>query len=165
MVFETFSEEYSRIDLTCIPDDLIICDGSCLRNPGPGGWALIHVKDGRTSVRSGSSPHTTNNIMELTAAIESLILKPCFIYTDSSYVVNGINSWIHTWKRNGWKNSQREVVKNLELWQKITSLHTPNTQVKWIKGHASLDVEDPAQKAMIQLQHAVDLLARQKAHG
>jgi ribonuclease HI len=119
----------------------LITDGSCLGNPGPGGWACILRYNDLKKEMYGFEPHTTNNRMELTAAIEGLrILKePCEIeiITDSEYVKNGITKWISGWKRNGWVTKAKSPVLNRELWQELESLaekHT--TQWSWTKGHA-----------------------------
>jgi ribonuclease HI len=118
-------------------------DGSCSKNPGgPGGWAWI-TKDGRQD--SGLSISTTNNIMELTAAIEAV--KHAFVHhvddirvwSDSKYVVDGITSWIHGWKRKGWKTSKGEPVKNKELWIELDELTTVvNIEFRWVRGHTGL---------------------------
>ena len=120
----------------------IYTDGACSGNPGPGGWgALLMYKDTKKEI-SGGKKDTTNNVMELTAVIEGLkLLKfPCKVklYSDSAYVVNGFNQkWIYGWIKNGWKNSNKEPVKNKELWQELYDL-TKVHEVEFIKvkGHA-----------------------------
>ena len=120
----------------------IYTDGACSGNPGPGGWgALLMYKDTKKEI-SGGKLDTTNNVMELTAVIEGLkLLKfPCKVklYSDSAYVVNGFNQkWIYGWIKNGWKNSNKEPVKNKELWQELYDL-TKVHEVEFIKvkGHA-----------------------------
>jgi ribonuclease HI len=120
----------------------IITDGACLGNPGPGGWAyILHYKSHRREM-SGSEPHTTNNRMELTAAVRGLsaLKEPCEVevVTDSQYVKNGITEWIRKWKQNGWKTGGKQEVKNQDLWQELdaqASRH--NTRWVWTKGHAS----------------------------
>ena len=116
-------------------------DGACSGNPGPGGWgALIRFGEHEKELSDGAF-ETTNNRMELTAAIAALnaLNKPCQIdlYTDSQYVKGGITSWIHGWKKNGWKTSAKKPVKNVELWQALdeaVSRHSINWH--WVKGHA-----------------------------
>lgn len=123
----------------------LITDGACLGNPGPGGWACILRYGERTREMYGSSPETTNNRMELTAAIEGLraIKEPCEVEvtTDSEYLKNGITSWIHGWKRNGWKTAAKKPVVNQDLWRQLDELVSKH-RVKWTwtKGHA--DHED-----------------------
>jgi ribonuclease HI len=120
----------------------LITDGACLSNPGPGGWAYIlrygkHLKEGY-----GSEPRTTNNRMELMAAIKGLeaLKEPCEveIITDSEYLKNGITNWIARWKRNGWRTAAKKPVINQDLWmalEEATARH--KTRWSWTKGHAS----------------------------
>ena len=119
----------------------LITDGACLGNPGPGGWASILRYNGNTREMFGSAPQTTNNRMELTAAIEGLraIKEPCEVevVTDSEYVKNGITQWIHGWKRNGWKTSSKKPVVNQDLWMELDALaSTHRINWTWTKGHA-----------------------------
>jgi len=121
-------------------------DGACSGNPGPGGWgALLQAKDGEVVVKErelkGGEANTTNNRMELLAAIHALeaLEKPSVItvVTDSAYVKNGVTGWIHGWKRNGWKTANRKPVKNVELWQRIDEAQARHTvTLEWVKGHA-----------------------------
>ncbi|MDA9274484.1 ribonuclease HI [bacterium] len=121
-------------------------DGACSGNPGPGGWgALLQAKDGTTVVKErelkGGEPATTNNRMELLAAInalESLTRRTeITIVTDSNYVKNGITSWIFGWKKNGWKNAAKKPVANAELWQRLDAVNSQHDVTwKWVKGHA-----------------------------
>lgn len=121
-------------------------DGACSGNPGPGGWgALLIARDGDTVIKErllkGGEANTTNNRMELLAAIEALnaLGKPCAItvITDSAYVKNGVTGWIHGWKRNGWKTSNKKPVKNVELWQQLDQAQARHQVTwEWIKGHA-----------------------------
>ena len=116
-------------------------DGSCLGNPGPGGWAAILVWNGNEKELSGGEAETTNNRMELRAAIEGLAaLKrdmPVDLYTDSTYVRNGITGWINNWKRNGWRTSQRKPVKNRDLWQRLDELvQQHQIEWHWVRGHS-----------------------------
>ncbi len=119
----------------------IFTDGACKGNPGPGGWgAILRFQDNEKEL-NGYNKLTTNNIMELTAVIESLkaISKPfeIEITTDSKYVKNGITAWIHNWKRNGWKTASKKPVKNKELWIELDNLiQKHNVLWKWVKGHS-----------------------------
>ena len=119
----------------------IFTDGACKGNPGPGGWGAI-LRYGTTEKEIyGASKNTTNNIMELTAVIESLknLKKPCelIITTDSKYVKNGITEWIHNWKKNGWRTAAKKEVKNKELWIELDSLiQIHSISWDWVKGHS-----------------------------
>ena len=119
----------------------IFTDGACKGNPGPGGWGAI-LRYGTTEKEIyGASKNTTNNIMELTAVIESLknLKKPCelIITTDSKYVKNGITEWIHNWKKNGWRTAAKKEVKNKELWIELDSLiQIHSITWDWVKGHS-----------------------------
>ena len=119
----------------------IFTDGACKGNPGPGGWGAI-LRHGSTEKEIyGASKNTTNNIMELTAVIESLknLNKPCelIITTDSKYVKNGITEWIHNWKKNGWRTAAKKEVKNKELWIELDSLiQIHSISWDWVKGHS-----------------------------
>ncbi|SEP83506.1 ribonuclease HI [Thalassovita taeanensis] len=121
-------------------------DGACSGNPGPGGWgALLRAMDGDRVIKEreikGGEAHTTNNRMELLAAINVLeaLERPSTltVVTDSAYVKNGVTGWIHGWKRNGWKTSNKKPVKNVELWQRLEQAQARHTVTwEWIKGHA-----------------------------
>lgn len=119
----------------------IYTDGACSGNPGPGGWGAI-LRHGETDRElAGGAADTTNNRMELMAAISSLkaLKTPCKVdlYTDSSYVRDGINGWINGWKRNGWKTAARKPVKNADLWQELDSARNGHEVTwHWVKGHA-----------------------------
>ncbi len=120
----------------------IFTDGACSGNPGPGGWAAILVAAGREKEISGGVLSTTNNRMELTAAIEALkkLKKPCSVtlYSDSAYLVNAfLQGWLISWKRNGWKNSTKQPVSNMDLWQELDTLSGIH-QITWrkVKGHS-----------------------------
>lgn len=119
----------------------IFTDGACSGNPGPGGWGAI-LRHGETEKElSGGEAHTTNNRMELMAAISALeaLKMPCSVvlHTDSQYLKDGITKWIVNWKRNGWKTSSKEPVKNAELWQRLdAALGRHEIHWKWVKGHA-----------------------------
>ena len=121
---------------------IIHTDGACSGNPGPGGWGAILDWNGHRKELSGGEAQTTNNRMELKAAIEALSAikggpHQVELYTDSVYVRDGISRWIHGWKRNGWKTAAKKPVKNAELWQELDAMtggHTVNWH--WVKGHA-----------------------------
>ena len=124
-------------------------DGACSGNPGPGGWGAILEWDGREKELSGGEAETTNNRMELTAAIMALeaLTRPCDVdlYTDSQYVRGGIMGWLKGWKRNGWRTADKKPVKNVELWQRLdeaASRH--NVEWHWVKGHAGHDMNERA---------------------
>jgi ribonuclease HI len=123
----------------------LITDGACIGNPGPGGWAAILRHGDVKRELYGSEPQTTNNRMELTAAIEGLraLKHTCDVevVTDSEYVKNGISTWIHGWKRNGWRTSAKKPVVNQDLWMELDALASQH-QIRWTwtKGHA--DHED-----------------------
>ena len=120
----------------------IYTDGACSGNPGPGGWgAVIFDQDDKQKNISGSEKNTTNNRMELLAAIMSLKKiksnSEVVIFTDSTYVKNGITEWMKNWKKNGWKNSSKKPVKNKDLWVKLDKLCEANSvSWKWVKGHS-----------------------------
>jgi ribonuclease HI len=120
----------------------MITDGSCLGNPGPGGWACILRFGGHKREMWGYAPHTTNNRMELTAPIEGLraLKERCAveIVTDSEYVKNGITTWIHGWKRKGWMTAAKKPVVNRDLWEELDRLVSGHdVKWEWTKGHAS----------------------------
>lgn len=116
-------------------------DGSCQGNPGPGGWGVLLRYGDTEKELFGSDKETTNNRMELMAAIQALeVLKRAAdvdLYTDSTYVQKGISEWIHTWKKNGWRTGAKKPVKNVDLWQRLDEAQQKH-QVKWhwVKGHA-----------------------------
>ena len=124
----------------------IFTDGGCSGNPGPGGWAYVMLSDGQlTSYSSGGEAQTTNNKMELTAVIRAiedaslLGVSEISISTDSQYVKNGITTWIFNWKKNGWKTSSKDPVKNRELWEHLDELNSTNKiRWTWVKGHAGI---------------------------
>ena len=116
-------------------------DGACSGNPGPGGWGAILSFGDHAKELKGGEPHTTNNRMELMAAIAALeaLKRPCAveIHTDSQYLRNGIMSWINNWKRNGWRTADKSPVKNVDLWKRLdTALAQHQVRWHWIKGHA-----------------------------
>ena len=119
---------------------VIHTDGACKGNPGPGGWGALLEYDGRRKEIFGGEPQTTNNRMELVAVIRALEAltraADVEIYTDSQYVKNGIESWIHGWKRNGWKTSDRKAVKNADLWRELDLLAARHRiRWHWVRGH------------------------------
>ncbi len=120
----------------------LITDGACIGNPGPGGWAAILRYNQHRKERYGHAPQTTNNRMELTAAIEGLkaIKEPCEVevITDSEYLKNGITTWIHNWKRRNWLTSEKKPVVNQDLWQELDEqVQRHQTSWVWTKGHAA----------------------------
>jgi ribonuclease HI len=120
----------------------IITDGSCIGNPGPGGWAAILRHGDKKREIYGSEPETTNNRMELQAAVEGLraLKEPCQVelITDSNYVKHGITEWIHRWKSNGWRTSGKKPVVNQDLWHALDELASQHhADWVWTKGHAS----------------------------
>jgi len=136
----------------------IYTDGSCLTNPGDGGWAAIINIDGEIKKISGNEKNTTNNRMELMAPINALKYinskDPIEIFTDSKYVKNGITEWINTWVLNNWKTSNKEDVKNKDLWIELYKLNQSlNVKWNWVKAHAG----DP-------LNEEVDMLAKEAAN-
>ncbi len=137
----------------------IYTDGSCLENPGNGGWAAIIIIDGKKNKIKGSKKNTTNNQMELIAPIQALKKIPkgskVQIFTDSKYVKSGITEWIHNWKKNGWKTANKQPVKNKELWTELDLL-TNEFEIKWswVKAHS----DD-------KLNNEVDLIAREMANS
>ena len=119
----------------------IATDGACKGNPGPGGWGAIIRSGAREKELSGGEALTTNNRMEMTAAIEALnaLTKPCRVtlFTDSRYVMDGLTKWVRGWQRNGWKTADRKPVKNADLWQALIAAAEPHRiDWQWVKGHA-----------------------------
>ena len=123
-------------------DVIVFTDGSCLGNPGKGGWAILIIEDNSTKEFFGSEKTTTNNRMELTAAINAVkktkSKKKVKIVTDSKYVKNGIETWINNWKKNNWKTSNKQNVKNKDLWIELdTLIQKRNINWSWVKGHSN----------------------------
>ena len=119
----------------------IFTDGACRGNPGPGGWGVLILLEGEEITLYGGENSTTNNQMEMMAAIKALEYfrekKSIELVTDSNYLKDGIEKWIHSWKKNGWRTSAKKPVKNQELWMKIDALnHFHEVQWKWVKGHS-----------------------------
>lgn len=128
--------------MTGKPANIVIIhtDGACKGNPGPGGWGAILQYGETTKEIFGGEPDTTNNRMELTAAIKALqaLKRPCTVelYTDSNYVKDGITKWIHDWKKRDWKTSDKKPVKNADLWQELeAALEFHQVSWHWVKGH------------------------------
>ena len=137
----------------------VYTDGSCLGNPGNGGWAFLVKKNDIISSRSGFVLNTTNNQMELTAAIKAIEFLDTNdvinLLTDSNYVKNGITSWIKNWKINNWKNSSKQPVKNKDLWKRLDELNSiKSVNWQWVKAHSTNNYNNQ-----------VDLLARQSAES
>ena len=135
----------------------IYTDGSCLENPGNGGWAAIIIDEGKKTQLKGSKKNTTNNQMELLAPIEALKKIPkgtkVQIFTDSKYVKSGITEWIHNWKKNDWKTTNKQPVKNKDLWNELDLMNNEfDIKWTWVKGHSS-----------DKLNNEVDLIAREAA--
>jgi len=136
----------------------IYTDGACRGNPGVGGWGAILKYENQIKEIKGFSKETTNNIMELTAVIESLkqLNRACdiIITTDSNYVKNGITEWIHNWKKNGWKTANKQQVKNKELWTELDLLSNEfDIKWNWVKAHST-----------DKFNNEVDLIARNAAN-
>jgi ribonuclease HI len=141
-------------------------DGACKGNPGPGGWGIVLLAGRHRLERSGAEPQTTNNRMELRAAIEGLraLKRPCrvTVVTDSEYLRNGITSWIRTWQRNGWLTKDRQPVKNAELWRELLDLVARHEVTwRWTKGHAA----DAENNRCDELANAAITAARQAPGG
>ena len=137
------------------PHVVIHTDGACSGNPGPGGWAAILESGKHRKELKGGEPHTTNNRMELMAAIRGLeaLTKPSevVVHTDSRYVMDGITRWMPRWKLNGWRTADRKPVKNVDLWQRLdAALTAHDVRWHWVRGHAGHDLNERA-----------DVLARQ----
>ena len=136
----------------------IYTDGACIGNPGPGGWAAVVISENNKNELFGGEKLTTNNRMELTAAIKALehcskkevkqlSLKQIKIYTDSNYVKDGITIWIHNWEKNNWKTADKKNVKNVDLWKKLKELVKSNqVEWHWVKGHSQNPMNDLADK-------------------
>lgn len=134
----------------------IITDGACSGNPGRGGWATLIIRDGHTHEYGGRVDATTNNRMELQAAIVGLEHAGnetnIHLYTDSQYLINGITKWIHGWQKNGWKTRTGTAVENQDLWQRLAELNGPHVTWKHVKGHSGHTLNERANT--IAQQHA-----------
>jgi ribonuclease HI len=132
-----------------LPHVVIHTDGACSGNPGPGGWGAILAFGACEKEINGGEPHTTNNRMELMAAIAALeaLKTPCLVdlHTDSQYLRDGIMSWINNWKRNGWRTTDKKPVKNVDLWQRLdAALKRHQVRWHWVRGHAGHAVNERA---------------------
>jgi ribonuclease HI len=142
------------------PHVLIYTDGGCSPNPGPGGWAaILSFGDHRKELKGGEA-YSTNNRMELMAAISALeaLKRPCLVdlYTDSQYLRNGIMSWIKTWKRNGWRTAEKMPVKNVDLWQRLdAALARHRVQFHWVRGHAGHAMNERADQLVHEARAAI----------
>jgi ribonuclease HI len=144
-------------------------DGACSGNPGPGGWGVILQFKGVEKELSGGEPLTTNNRMELMAAIMALetLTRACAIdlHTDSIYVRDGVSGWIHNWKRRGWKTADKKPVKNVELWQRLdAAAERHEVNWLWVKGHAGNEMNERAD-ALARAGMAPFLAARKRPAG
>jgi ribonuclease HI len=144
--------------LSAKPHVHIYTDGACLGNPGPGGWAALLRSNGHEKELVGAASQTTNNRMEMRAAINALnaLNRPCVvtIHTDSQYLRQGITQWVKNWQRNGWKTASKKPVKNKDLWQALLKAIEPHeVRWEWVKGHAGHEENE-----------RVDALASEAAH-
>lgn len=131
---------------------IVYTDGGCSGNPGPGGWGIVVIANGEARQLSGGEKITTNNRMELTAAISALSViqntpsfngKKIIVNIDSQYVKNGITIWIKSWKQKGWKTADKKPVKNQDLWQQLDELNSNlNVEWNWVKGHAGIEYNE-----------------------
>jgi ribonuclease HI len=147
--------------MTPLPQVKIATDGACKGNPGPGGWGVLIRAGVKEKELSGGEANTTNNRMELLAAIRGLqaLNRPCqvILVTDSAYVKNGITQWIRGWQRNGWRTADRKPVKNADLWQELIDACAPHRiEWTWVKGHAG----DPDNERADRLASDAALIAR-----
>jgi len=131
------------------PQVIIHTDGACSGNPGPGGWGAILQSGGKTRELKGGELATTNNRMELMAAIQALeaLTRDCRVelHTDSQYVMKGISEWIHNWKRRGWMTADKKPVKNDDLWKRLdTARLRHQVDWRWVKGHAGHELNERA---------------------
>ena len=138
-------------------ETIVYTDGSCLGNPGKGGWAAVIIKNNQEEIIFGSEKNSTNNRMELAAAINALLKtkesEKIKIYTDSKYLKDGIEKWINNWKNNNWKNANKKDVKNKDLWTKLDSLiNKKQISWEWVKAHS-----------INEYNNKVDILARKAA--
>ena len=145
----------------------IFTDGACRGNPGPGGWAALMRYGENTRVVSGAEPETTNNRMELIAAIEGLeaLTRPCQVVlsTDSEYLRKGITQWVARWRKNGWRTSNKKPVKNQDLWQRLDAAAKPHRiDWRWVKGHSGHPENDEVDRLANE---AIDAMCRDKPHS
>ena len=147
------------------PHVIVHTDGACSGNPGPGGWGAILTYGEHEKELKGGEPHTTNNRMDLMAAIAALeaLKKPSTVelHTDSKYVHDGISKWIHGWKRNGWKTADKKPVKNMDLWQRLDgAVQRHEVHWRWVKGHAGHEMNERADQLAVAA--IADIRAAQK---
>jgi ribonuclease HI len=146
---------------------MIHTDGACRGNPGPGGWGVLLTWNGTVKELSGSEPDTTNNRMELMAAIMALaaLKRPtqATVQTDSQYVIKGITEWLPAWKARGWRTADRKPVKNQDLWEKLDQLAGQHSLTwQWVKGHSG----DPGNERVDELANlAIDAMLAQAQHS
>ena len=138
-------------EIVTSPNVTIHTDGACSRNPGPGGWGAILTFGDREKELKGSEAHTTNNRMELMAAIAAFeaLKRPCTVdlYTDSQYLRGGITGWINGWKRNGWRTADKKPVKNVDLWRRLdAALARHEVNWHWVRGHAGHAMNERADR-------------------
>jgi ribonuclease HI len=131
------------------PQVIVHTDGACSGNPGPGGWGAILQSGGKTRELKGGELATTNNRMELMAAIQALeaLTRDCRVelHTDSQYVMKGISEWIHNWKRRGWMTADKKAVKNDDLWKRLDAARLRHqVDWRWVKGHAGHELNERA---------------------
>jgi ribonuclease HI len=131
------------------PQVIVHTDGACSGNPGPGGWGAILQSGGKTRELKGGELATTNNRMELMAAIQALeaLTRECRVelHTDSQYVMKGISEWIHNWKRRGWMTADKKAVKNDDLWKRLDAARLRHqVDWRWVKGHAGHELNERA---------------------
>ncbi len=137
-----FGQDHAQRNIGMTDQRVVIhTDGACSGNPGPGGWGAILSFGDREKELNGGEPHTTNNRMELMAAISALeaLKRPCHVdlHTDSEYLRKGITTWIHGWKKNGWRTADKKPVKNVDLWKRLDEALTHHqVHWHWVKGHA-----------------------------
>ena len=145
------------------PQVVIYTDGACSGNPGPGGWGAVMIFGEHVREIHGGEPATTNNRMELMAAIQALetLNRPCKVelHTDSTYVMKGISEWIHGWKARGWKTADKKPVKNDDLWRRLDTARLRHEVTwKWVKGHAGHELNERAdalaRKGILELRRA-----------
>ena len=147
------------------PHVIVHTDGACSGNPGPGGWGAILTYGEHEKELKGGEAHTTNNRMELMAAISALeaLKRPSTVemHTDSKYVHDGISKWIHGWKKKGWKTADKKPVKNVDLWQRLDdAIKHHDVHWRWVKGHAGHEMNERADQLAVAA--IADLRAAQK---
>ena len=147
---------------------IVYTDGGCSGNPGPGGWGIVVIANGEARQLSGGEKITTNNRMELTAAISALSViqntpsfngKKIIVNIDSQYVKNGITVWIKSWKQKGWKTADKKPVKNQDLWKRLLKAKEPhNVKFIWVKGHAGHEFNERCDQMAVESANSDNLL-------